>query len=48
MITLAVRAHVRHQHTNYDELLFDGYDRYEARELVEEKAERVLEKWRKA
>ncbi|MGH7598890.1 MAG: DUF2293 domain-containing protein [bacterium] len=31
---LAVRAHVRHQHTNYDELLFSGYDRHEARALV--------------
>ncbi len=28
MITLAVRAHVRHQYTNYDELLFRGYDRH--------------------
>lgn len=46
MITLAVRAHVRHQHTNYDELLFGGYDRHEARALVEEKVEGMLEKWR--
>ncbi len=48
MITLAVRAHVRHQHTNYDELLFGGYDRHDARALVEEKVERMLEKWREA
>jgi hypothetical protein len=46
MIVLAVRAHVRHQHTNYDELLFHGYDRHDARALVEEKVERVLDKWK--
>ncbi len=45
-ITLAVRAHVRHQYTNYDELLFSGYDRHDARALVEEKVERVLDQWR--
>jgi hypothetical protein len=46
MIMLAVRAHVRHQHTNYDELLFSGYDRHEARALVEKKVEGVLDEWR--
>jgi hypothetical protein len=35
-VTFAVRAHVRHQHTNYDELLFGGYDRHNARAMVEE------------
>jgi hypothetical protein len=45
MITLAVRARVRHQHTNYDELLFGGYDRHEARAMVEERVERMLDAW---
>lgn len=44
-IFLAVRAHVRHQHTDYDELLIKGYDRTEARMLVADKVDRVLDKW---
>lgn len=45
-ISLAVRAHVRHAHTNYDELLLNGHDRGEAREAVAGKVETVLAKWR--
>ncbi len=44
-IMLAVRAHVRHQHTNYDELLSRGHDRHEARTMIEGKVERILEEW---
>lgn len=44
-IMLAVRAHVRHQYTNYDELLSRGHDRYEARAMIEGKVERILEEW---
>jgi hypothetical protein len=45
-ILLAVRAHVRHQFTKYDELLFTGYDRYDARAMVGGEVERILDKWR--
>jgi hypothetical protein len=44
-IELAVRAHVRHQHTNYDKLLMQGVERLEARERVREKIAEVLQKW---
>lgn len=45
-VFLAVRAHVRHSYTDYDELLFRYDDRQLARETVEEKIETVLEQWR--
>jgi hypothetical protein len=45
-VDLAVRAHVRHTHTNYDELLMRGVGRLEARAQVREKMDRVLAKWR--
>ncbi|MEK7286948.1 MAG: DUF2293 domain-containing protein [Elusimicrobiota bacterium] len=44
VIELAVRARIRHRHTNYD-LLAAG-DRYEAREMVAGQVEEVFEKWR--
>ena len=44
-VTLAVRAHVRHQHTRYDELLASGRDREESRALVGPLVERVLTDW---
>jgi hypothetical protein len=44
-ITLAVRAWVRHNETNYDALLAANYPRDMARELVDDKIERVLEGW---
>ena len=46
-IFLAVRAHVRHAHTNYDELLLKGHDRGDARNAVAGKVEEVLAKWRR-
>ena len=45
-VLLAVRAHIRHVHTRYDDLLFEGRDRYEARAVVDSKVEEILEKWR--
>lgn len=45
-VFLAVRAHVRHAYTNYDELLFKYDDRQLARGNVREKIETVLEQWR--
>ncbi|HEU4389960.1 MAG TPA: DUF2293 domain-containing protein [Blastocatellia bacterium] len=45
-ILLAVQAHVRHVHTNYDELLFEFDDRAFARSEVRNEVERVLAEWR--
>lgn len=45
-ITLAVRAHIRHRHTNYDSLLNRGMDRTEARRVVAEKVGEVEARWR--
>ncbi|MBD3383946.1 DUF2293 domain-containing protein [candidate division KSB1 bacterium] len=45
-VELAVAAHIRHRETNYDDLLVKGYDRWEARNEVRLKVERVLSDWR--
>ena len=45
-VELAVRAHVRHSHTDYDRLLGRGEDRGDARSSVAAKVEQVLERWR--
>jgi hypothetical protein len=44
-IELAVRAHVRHAHTRYDELLSRGASRGEARGLVAGPVAKRLEQW---
>ncbi len=45
-VDLAVIAHIRHVHTNYDKLLMSGTERLDARALVREKIDRVKENWR--
>jgi hypothetical protein len=45
-IRLAVAAAVRHEFTNYDELMLRGYERMDARALVREKVDDVLDAWR--
>lgn len=45
-IDLAVIAHIRHEHTNYDELLMQGAARLDARALVRAKIDQVLANWR--
>jgi hypothetical protein len=45
-VNLAVRAHLRHTMTEYDELLSKGYDRYYARVLVEDKVSDIMNNWR--
>lgn len=45
-VGLAVRAHVRHVQTSYDNLLMNGWDRVEARLQVEDQVASVLIKWR--
>jgi len=42
---LALVAHVRHRHTDYDALLAEGYDRDAARHFVVEQTEEVLRGW---
>jgi hypothetical protein len=44
-IRLAVIAHVRHAETNYDALLAQGHDRWDARAQVEGDVARVLTQW---
>ena len=45
-ITLAVRAHVRHRETNYDQLLGRSWSRYDARSSVQDRVEEIVQKWR--
>ncbi|KAF2798873.1 hypothetical protein K505DRAFT_90247 [Melanomma pulvis-pyrius CBS 109.77] len=42
---LAVIAHIRHQHTKYDQLLEDGMDRDAARRIVQSKIQNMLRDW---
>ena len=44
-ITLAVTAHVRHRHSQYDKLLAQGWDRGDARHAVGGVVQGVLERW---
>jgi hypothetical protein len=44
-VLLAVIAHVRHKHTEYDNLLRDGKDRDVARKLTWKKIESVMRQW---
>lgn len=44
-IALAVAAAVRHEDTNYDELLMSGMERGEARGQVNVEVDRVLKRW---
>jgi hypothetical protein len=45
-IDLAVRAHIRHRHTAYDDLLMTGWGRDEAREAVRDEVDETLGLWR--
>jgi hypothetical protein len=44
-VDLAVTAHIRHAHTNYDELLMRGTKRLDARAQVRAGIDRVLAEW---
>ena len=44
-IRLAVIAHIRHTETDYDRLLAQGWDRSDARALVQPQIEKYLAKW---
>jgi hypothetical protein len=45
-VELAVIASVRHEDTEYDELLMTGVDRADARERVHDDVDRILGQWR--
>lgn len=45
-VRLAVIAHIRHAETEYDTLLSSGYERWGARDQVDETVARVLAQWR--
>jgi hypothetical protein len=47
-VRLAVIAHIRHEHTNYDELLCRHGDRDGARRQVSERVAEVLRRWQEA
>jgi hypothetical protein len=44
-IELAVRAHIRHAHTPYDDYLMEGWDRYLARDTVRPSIDAVMADW---
>ena len=46
-VELSVIASVRHEDTDYDELLMSGVDRADARERVRDDVDRTLEGWRR-
>ena len=46
-IDLAVKAHVRHEHTDYDQLLSRGWERSEARSAVSDRVAEIVEGWRR-
>jgi hypothetical protein len=45
VIELAVKAHVRHKHTHYDQLLMKGWGRTEARSAIVEKLGQIVSEW---
>lgn len=47
-IDLAVVAHIRHNYTNYDELLILGWERHEARNEIAYEAQDMLKRWRRS
>jgi hypothetical protein len=46
MIELAVRAHIRHRESEYDELIATGWERHEARAIVRPTVDRIAASWR--
>ncbi len=44
-VWLSLVAHIRHLHTDYDELMDDGYDRDAARHFVLDDINEVLTGW---
>ncbi len=44
-IELAMKAHVRHKYTHYDQLLSNGWERTEARSAITEKLSQIVSEW---
>ncbi len=44
-VRLAVIAHIRHEHTNYDDLLMKGVARDEARQMIRMTVDKVASQW---
>ncbi len=47
-VRLAVIAHIRHEHTDYDQLLMNGVPRDEARQRIRARVEQVVVQWESA
>ena len=47
-IDLAIRAHIRHRHTNYDQIIFRTSDRSYARGAVAEAIAEIMNEWARA
>jgi hypothetical protein len=45
-VALAVQAHIRHEYTNYDDLLMSGWERFEARDSVRSRVDEIFRQWR--
>jgi len=45
VVSLAVRAHIRHKHTEYDKMLRQGTDREEARRTIQDAVEEKVRDW---
>ena len=45
-VWLVLVAHIRHQHTEYENLISDGYDRASARHFVTDAINEKLTEWR--
>jgi hypothetical protein len=45
-VTAAVVAAIRHKYTDYDQLLMEGYSRRDARHLIRDAVDRVVQRWR--
>ena len=46
-VDLAVKAHIRHTHTKYDDLLASGWERAEARASTTSEVDQVVQRWRR-
>lgn len=46
-VRLAVAAHIRHTESDYDTLLLEGHERYDARQEVRDRVSEVLKEWGK-
>ena len=44
-VELAIRAWIRHQHTDYDSMLMQGVPRQEARQQISVTLEKIVKKW---